>query len=457
MASFSTPYPKPSRPSSGILAAALIGSVFEWYDLFVYGSLVVVLSGVFFPSQGVVPPIFPAIGAFVAGAAVRPVGGALFGRYGDLLGRKYAFVLTILVMGLGSVFVGLLPTYDQAGIVAPLALVTLRILQGLALGGEYGGGVTYIAESSNDKNRGLWTSLPQSAATLGLILATSVSIGTRLWLGTDSFQDWGWRVPFLAASVLMIIALVIRSRLSETPFYSALKQMRRTSKAPLEESASNRENLGKLLLAMTLVSGASVVWHTVQFYTPIFMQNTLKLDFLTAGTTAVVSLAIGAPFFVLFGWLSDKVGRLKIILIGNVLGSLTFYPTYYAISALADPPNVIALISLMFIQVLFSAMCYGPLGAFLVEYFPGRIRYTSVSLAHGVGTGDIGDGTLLIAPFLAISLGNIYAGLIWSTFLPLLTTLVAALFIRETRAQSIWSEVADGQPARVNKRGPSLD
>ncbi len=434
--------PLRERPSKTILAAALIGSVVEWYDLFVYGSLVVVLSGVFFPSSGSVPPILPAIGAFVAGAAVRPLGGALFGRYGDLLGRKYAFVLTTLVMGLGSVFVGLLPTYAEAGVLAPLALVLLRILQGLALGGEYGGGVTYVAENTNDRNRGFWTSFTQSAATLGLLLASLVSLGVRIGLGPSAFQSWGWRIPFLGAALLLAVALFVRWRLSETPFYSTLREMNRTSEAPLKESTTNRENLRKLLLAAVLISGASVVWHTAQFYTSIFMQNTLKIDFLTASTVVAASLALGAPAFLLFGWLSDRWGRLKIVLAGNVLGAFSFYPTYYAIAQYSQPPNLPVLTGLLFVQILFSAMCYGPLGAFLVEYFPGRIRYTSVSIAHGVGTGDVGDGTLLIAPFLALSLGNIYGGLIWSTLAPLASTLIVILFLKETKETSIWSEIA---------------
>ena len=440
------------NPSWGVLAAALVGSIIEWYDLFVYGSLVVVLSAVFFPSNGIVPPILPAIGAFVAGAAVRPLGGALFGRYGDLVGRKYAFVLTTSVMGLGSVFVGLLPTYAEAGVIAPFALVMLRVLQGLALGGEYGGGVTYIAENSDNGNRGYWTGFTQSAATLGLLLASVASLSARIGLGAQAFQSWGWRVPFLGASLLLGLALAMRWRLRETPLFSALKEAKKTSKAPLKESAASRENLKRILLALVVVSGAAVVWHTTQFYTSIFMQNTLKIDFLTAGTITVISLALGAPFFVIFGWLSDRVGRLRVIFAGNLLGSLSFYPTYFLIKAFSRPPNVPILTMLMFVQVLFSAMCYGPLGAFLVEYFPGRIRYTSVSIAHGIGTGDVGDGTLLIAPSLAIMTGDAFAGLIWSTLVPLVATGIAVLFLRETKGTSIWSEVE----GRAGARGQSM-
>lgn len=429
-----------SNPPAGVVAAAAIGSVIEWYDLFVYGSLVVVLSDIFFPSGGSVPSILPAIGAFVAGAAVRPLGGALFGRYGDLLGRRFAFVLTTATMGLGSVFVGLLPTYAQAGVFAPLALVSLRVMQGLALGGEYGGGVTYIAENAGDERRGLWTSFTQSAATLGLLLATLVSLAVRAFLGSGAFLAWGWRVPFLGSSLLLAVALVVRFRLGETMLYERLKEADNTSKTPLKESFSGKRSLRRVLTALVLVSGAAVVWHTAQFYTLIFMQDTLKIGFLTAGTVGALSLAMGAPFFIIFGRLSDRVGRLKVILTGTVLGSLSFYPTYYAIDHLSSPPNVPALILLLFIQIFFSAMCYGPLGAFLVEYFPGRVRYTSVSVAYGVGTGDVGDGTLLIAPLIALALGNIYAGLLWSTLYPLAAVVVVMALIKETSGVSIWSE-----------------
>lgn len=429
-----------TRPTYKVLAAATIGSVIEWYDLFVYGSLVVVLSGVFFPSGGPVPPILPAIGAFVAGAAVRPLGGAVFGRYGDLFGRKYAFLMTTGLMGAGSVMVGLLPTYAQAGIVAPLALVALRLVQGLALGGEYGGGVTLIAENADDERRGYWASFAQSAGTVGLLLATVVSLLARAMLGSTAFQAWGWRLPFLGSSVLLVVAFVARIKLTETPLYQRLQQRKQTSASPLKESFSDGRNRRRLLAGLVVVSGAAVVWHTAQFYTIIFLQDTLKIGFLTAATAAAVAFALGAPFFILFGRLSDRVGRLKVILAGTVLGAISFYPTFYAFGLFARPPDLAVLSLLLFGQIFFSAMCYGPLGAFLVEYFPARVRYTSISVAYGIGTGDIGDGTLLIAPFIALALGNIYAGLAWSTLYPLAAAAVAMLYLRGMQRPSIWSE-----------------
>jgi MFS family permease len=434
-----------AKPTPAIFAAAMIGSIVEWYDLFVYGSLVVVLSSVFFPANGTVPPILPAIGAFVAGAAVRPLGGAVFGRFGDLIGRKFAFVLTTIVMGVGSILIGLLPTFQQIGVLAPIALVLLRILQGLALGGEYGGGVIYIAENTSDRNRGHWTSFAQAASTVGLLLASSVAILTRLLLGNVAFMNWGWRIPFLGASVLLVIALVIRWRLFETPLFLILKRNKKTSKSPLSETLRYNSNLRRVFLALMIVSGASVVWHTAQFYTAIFMQNTLKIDFLATGMVTVIALALGAPFYVIFGHLSDRVGRLKVMLAGTALGGICFYPTYYALNLYSHPVNIPVLTGLLFIQILFSAMCYGPMGAFLVEYFPARIRYTSMSISHGVGTGDVGDGTLLIAPVLVLVIGNIYAGLIWSTMAPILVSIFGAWLVKETNETRIWSETEGNQ------------
>jgi MFS family permease len=419
----------------------MIGSVVEWYDLFVYGSLVVILSVVFFPSTGLVPPILPSLGAFVAGAAVRPVGGALFGRYGDMIGRKYAFVMTTVIMGLGSILVGLLPTYSEVGILAPIALVLLRILQGLALGGEYGGGTIYIAENTSDNNRGFWTSFTQSAATIGLLLASVVALLVRLYLGPVAFANWGWRLPFLGASVLLVIALIIRWRLTETALFTTLKNAKKTSVSPLSDSLTKKSNFKLIVLALVIVSGSAVVWHTAQFYTSIFLQNNLKIDFLISGEITAAALALGTPFFIFFGWLSDKIGRLKIMLLGSVLGALTFYPIYYTIKLYSHPVNIPLLTGLLFLQILFSAMCYGPLGAFLVEFFPAKIRYTSMSISHGIGTGDVGDGTLVIAPLSVILLNNIYAGLIWSTIVPLIASFVAIIYIKETKETSIWSEI----------------
>jgi MFS family permease len=419
-----------------VAAASVIGSVIEWYDLFVYGSLVVVLSSAFFPSQNPSVSVLYALGAFVAGAAVRPLGGAVFGRIGDKLGRKRAFLMTVIVMGVGAFLTGLLPTYSAIGILAPLLLVGLRITEGLALGGEFGGATVYLAEHAPVSSRGVWTSLVQVSATVGLLISTAVVLVARLSLSQAAFADWGWRVPFLFSAVLVLVAIWLRLKLTETPLFAELVAQGKTSKEPIRETFADRGNVKALLVAMLVVSGSSVIWHTAQFYSSVFMQTTLKLSFTDASAITLAALAMGAPFFVFFGWLSDRVGRKKVILAGNLLG-LAFVPVYLGLDAFSAPLDLPALAALGFAQVFVSAMVYGPLGAYLVELFPTRIRYTSLAIAYGIGTGDIGDGTLLIAPWLALVTGNIYAGLLWIVAVPMTTLIGGLKLMRETRGTSL--------------------
>jgi MFS family permease len=423
-----------------VAAASVFGSVIEWYDLFVYGSLVVVLSGAFFPSQNPSVSVLYALGAFVAGAAVRPLGGAVFGRIGDKLGRRRAFLMTVIVMGVCAFLTGLLPTYGAIGILAPLLLVGLRITEGLALGGEFGGATVYLAEHAPASSRGAWTSLVQVSATVGLLLSTVVVLIARLSLSQTAFADWGWRVPFLFSAVLVIVAVWLRLRLTETPLFTELVAEGKTTKEPIRETFSDRKNVKALLIAMLVVSGSSVIWHTAQFYSSVFMQTTLKVSFTDASTVTVAALALGAPFFVFFGWLSDRVGRKKVILIGNMLG-LAFIPLYLGLDAFSAPLNLPGLVTLGFAQVFVSAMVYGPLGAYLVESFPTRIRYTSLAIAYGIGTGDIGDGTLLIAPWLALVTVNMYAGLLWIVAVPMTTAIGGLKLMRETRGTSLSMQV----------------
>ncbi len=437
----------PQRPPLRVLVAALAGSVVEWYDLFVYGVLVFVLSELFFPSVLGIPKLVLGLLAFVAGAAVRPLGGAVFGRVGDLVGRRHAFVLSTIAMGLGSVAIGLLPTYAAVGLWAPVGLVAFRVLQGLALGGEYGGGLLYVAETTDDRRRGLWTSVLQLASTLGLLLATAVVLATLAGLGPAALEAWGWRLPFLGASVLLGIALAARWRLAETDLYRRLQEQRRTSRAPLREVLRLRPNLRKLVFALALVGAASVVWHTAQFYTQIFVQAELRplADHgLSATLTAMgIALALAAPFYPVFGALSDRVGRLRLVLAGAVLGAVTAYPSFVLLARFAAPPTPFlpGLITVIWAQLVLGALCYAPLGAYLVELFPGRLRYTAVSLAHGVGTGDLGDSTVVIAPTLAVALANLYGGLLWVVGAPLVLTAVVLLFVTEEKGVSIWKEV----------------
>lgn len=420
--------------------AATSGTIIEWYDLFVYGSLVVVLANVFFPTGDQFVSLLYSLAAFVAGAAVRPLGGMFFGRLGDTVGRKYTFLLTITVMGTCTVLIGLLPTYSKIGLLAPLALVSLRLIQGLALGGEYAGAAIHVAENVPDDKRGYWTSYIQVTATLGLLLSTSVVLLARFNLDQTSFDEWGWRIPFLLSSVLLGIAITIRWRLKETKLFSRIVDLNKTTTHPLRDSIGNRRNLKHILAALIIVSGASVVWHTAQWYSLIFMQSILGMDLFSSSIVMVVAISAGVPFFIFFGWLSDKVGRLKVIVLGCILASTSFYPVYLGMKFFSDPPNLPILTGLVFLQILFSSMCYGPLAAFLIERFPARIRYTSVSVSYGIGTGDVGDATLFVVPAIIFATGSIYAGLGWSIIIPLATFIIAIFCIKETKT-SIWSEV----------------
>jgi MFS family permease len=406
---------------------------------------VVVLSGVFFPAQNPSDSILLALGAFVAGAAVRPLGGAVFGRIGDRLGRRRAFLLTVVVMGAGAFLTGALPTYAAIGVLAPSLLVALRVIEGLALGGEIGGATVYLAEHAPKASRGMWTSLVQASGTVGLLIASSVVLASRLSLSQSAFADWGWRVPFLFSAVLVFAAVWLRLKLTETPLFAELQARGKTSRAPIRETFADRGNLRALLVALLVISGSSVIWHTAQFYSSVYMQTTLKVGFTDASVVTVTALALGSPFFVFFGWLSDRVGRKKVILLGNLLG-LGFLPAFFALHALSSPPNVAGLTFLAFVQVFVSAMVYGPLGAYLVESFPTRIRYTSLAVSYGVGTGDIGDGTLVVAPWLALVTGNIYGGFIWITAVPLAALVGGMRLMRETVGAELSNEPGEHPP-----------
>lgn len=423
-----------------VALASAMGSVIEWYDLFVYGSLVVVLSGAFFPAKDPSVSVLYALAAFVAGAAVRPLGGAVFGGIGDRLGRRTAFIFTVVVMGICAFLTGLLPTYAVIGIVAPILLVTLRVVEGLALGGEFGGATVYLAEHAPPSSRGGWTSIIQATSTLGLMLSSGVVLVTRVSLGQSAFADWGWRIPFLFSALLVLIAVWLRLRLAETPVFAELLASGKASKSPVRETFADRANFRTLLVALVVVSGSAVIWHTAAFYSSVFMQTTLKVSFGDASLVTFIALAAGAPFFVVFGRLSDRVGRKKIILAGNLLG-LLFVPIYFGMGAASSPPNLFILGALAFLQVFVSAMVYGPLGAYLVESFPTRVRYTSFSIAYGIGTGDVGDGTLLIAPWLALATGNSYAGLAWIAAVPLVAAAAGFWLMKETRVGAKLTEV----------------
>ncbi|NUR13354.1 MAG: MFS transporter, partial [Bradyrhizobium sp.] len=321
-----------------VIAASSLGTIFEWYDFYLYGLLATTLSAKFFSGVNETTAFILALAAFAAGFAVRPFGALVFGRIGDLVGRKNTFLVTMGIMGLSTCAVGLLPTYASVGVAAPVLLVALRLLQGLALGGQYGGAATYVAEHAPDGKRGFYTSWIQTTATLGLFAAVLVVIGTRSSIGEDAFAAWGWRVPFFASILLLVVSLWIRLQLNESPVYQQMKAEGATSKAPLRESFGQSGNLKLVLIALFgAVAGQAVVWYTGQFYALFFLEKTMKVDGETANIMIAVALAIGTPFFVIFGALSDKIGRKPIILAGCLLAALTYFPLFNGLSRAVNP------------------------------------------------------------------------------------------------------------------------
>src|SRR5215813_8698152 len=372
----------------GVIVASSAGTVIEWYDFYIFGSLAAVLSGVFYPGTNATISLLKWLATFAVGFAVRPFGALVFGRIGDLVGRKYAFMMTLLIMGASTAAIGLLPGYSTLGMGAPILLVTLRLLQGLALGGEYGGAAVYVAEHAPDGKRGFYTSFIQTTATLGLFVSLLVILATKAAMTDADFKSWGWRIPFLLSAVLVIVSYYIRARMSESPLFAKLKAEGKTSTAPLTDSYGSAERW-KVFFTVLLgaTAGQAVVWYTGQFYALIFLQNILKVPLDTSYKIVALGLLLGTPFFVVFGWLSDKIGRKKIIMAGCLLAALTYVPIYHAMAAAADPINVPVLTALIFVQVLYVTMVYGPIAAFLVESFPAKIRYTSLSLPYHFGNG----------------------------------------------------------------------
>src|SRR5258705_9558001 len=321
-----------------VIFASSLGTVFEWYDFYLYGSLAGIIAKQFFSGLDPTSGFIFSLLAFAAGFIVRPFGALVFGRLGDMIGRKYTFLVTILILGLSTFIVGVLPSYTSIGVAAPVILIGLRLLQGLALGGEYGGAATYVAEHSPQDKRGSSTSWIQTTATLGLFLSLLVILGTRTWIGEEAFADWGWRIPFLVSVVLLAISVWIRLSMNESPAFKKMKEEGKTSKAPLSESFGRWKNLKIVILALVgLTMGQAVVWYTGQFYALFFLTGPLKVDGATANILIAFSLLIGTPFFVVFGKLSDKIGRKPIIMAGCLLGALTYFPLFHALTEAANP------------------------------------------------------------------------------------------------------------------------
>ena len=515
-----------------VIFASSLGTVFEWYDFYLYATLAPFFAALFFPKGNDTAALLSAFATYAAGFLVRPFGALVFGRIGDIVGRKYTFLITIVCMGAATFAVGLLPTYEAIGWVAPILLVTLRLVQGLALGGEYGGAATYVAEHAAEHRRGYDTSWIQTTATLGFFLALIVILVCRTGMDAKDFASWGWRVPFLVSLILLVFSVYIRLKLQESPVFLKIKGEGKTSKAPLTESFANWEN-GKIVLLALLgaTAGQGVVWYTGQFYALFFLTITLKLDFQSAYTLIAISLLIGTPFFIVFGWLSDKIGRLKIIMAGCLIAAVTYFPLFGALTHFVNPAleaattktpitmaakdcnfhifvtaftkfsacdqakdfltkqgisfkstdlpaestdNVITKIGdvelkgfdaktygdtlkaanfplsadkaqvnwvmtelILVIMVIYVTMVYGPIAAFLVELFPARIRYTSMSLPYHIGNGWFGGMLPLLATAMVAASGDIYYGLWYPIVVAVMSLVLGTLFLKETKDRKV--------------------
>jgi MFS family permease len=437
-------------PIGKIIFASGLGTMIEWYDFYIFGSLSVVMSGLMFPAGDPAWNLIKYWALFAAGFIVRPFGAIVFGRIGDLMGRKYAFLVTLTIMGLSTFVIGLLPTYATIGVLAPIILLLLRLLQGLALGGEYGGAAVYVAEHVPDKKRGYYTSFIQITATLGLFVSLAVILVVKKMMTDADFKAWGWRIPFLLSILLVGMSLYIRMRLKESPLFTSIKASGKSSLQPLKDSFGNWANFKIVLLVLLgATAGQGIVWYTGQFYALSFLQSTLKVDLVKSSIIVAVAIALGMPFFVVFGALSDRIGRLKIMMAGNLIAALSYIPIYHAMkNNVGDPknPNMGMMILLVFIQVIFVTMVYGPIAAFLIESFPAKIRYTSFSLPYHIGNGWFGGTLPLIAGLMVERTHNIFSPLYYVISVALMTFLVGTIFLSERNRVQIWDEAAEARP-----------
>jgi MFS family permease len=463
-----------------VILASAVGTMIEWYDFYIFGSLAAFLSPKFYPPGNDTFAYIAYLATFAVGFLVRPFGALFFGRIGDLVGRKYAFLVTLSIMGGATAVIGLLPTYKTAGWFAPITLLLIRVLQGLALGGEYGGATVYVAEHVPDGKRGFYTSFIQITATLGLFVSLIVILLTQNYLSKEDFAEWGWRIPFLISIVLVTISLYIRLKMKESPIFSQIKSAGMTSAQPLKDAFAKWENLKRVLISLFgATAGQGVIWYTGQFYALFYLQTVLKVNAKTSNIIVAVALLLAMPFFTIFGSISDKIGRKWIMMAACLLAILTYIPIYKSLQVAAgnnitglqstrnkvtgaialtplttDPatgnqvpakealsPNVPKLVLLVFIQVLYVCMIYGPIAAYLVEAFPAKIRYTSLSLPYHIGNGVFGGLLPLIGLSVCAATGNIYAGLYYPMIVAAVTLILGSILLKETHGTKIWDEV----------------
>jgi MFS family permease len=463
-----------------VLLASAVGTMIEWYDFYIFGSLAAFLSPKFYPPGNDTFSYIAYLATFAVGFLVRPFGALFFGRIGDLVGRKYAFLVTLSIMGGATAIIGILPTYKTAGWFAPITLLAIRVLQGLALGGEYGGATVYVAEHVPDGKRGFYTSFIQITATLGLFVSLIVILVTQNYMSKEAFAEWGWRIPFLVSIILVSISLYIRLKMKESPIFSQIKSAGMASTQPLKDAFGKWENLKRVLISLLgATAGQGVVWYTGQFYALFYLQTVLKVNPKISNIIVAIALLLGMPFFTVFGAISDRVGRKWLMMAACLLAVVTYIPIYKSMQTAAgnnvvglksarnkvtgaialtaqttDPatgalvpakeassPDVTKLVLLVFVQVLYVCMIYGPIAAYLVEAFPAKIRYTSLSLPYHIGNGVFGGLLPLIGLSLCATTGNIYAGLYYPMIVAGLTLVVGSVLLKETHGTRIWDEV----------------
>jgi MFS family permease len=425
-----------------VIVAASVGNVIEWYDFYIFGSLAAVLSVKFFEQSHPVAALLSTIALFTAGFLIRPLGAFLFGWMGDRVGRKYTFLVTLSGMGLGTGAIGLIPTYASIGLTAAFLLFGLRMIQGLCLGGEYGGAITYVAEHVPDDSRGYYTGWLQTSPTLGIVVSLAVIIATRTYFGNQVFDEWAWRVPFLVSFLLVAIAIYIRLQLQETPIFQQIKAMGQMTRNPWKEAFLS-SNIKYILIAIVVLIGQGVVWYSGQFWALYFLQQVSKVDALSSAYIVGAALLLATPSLIFFGWLSDHIGRKPVILGGMLLAAITYYPLYLWLGTVTQPGNINYPIAvfIIFILVCYVGMVYGPVGAFLAEFFPGRIRYTSVSVPYHIGNGWGGGLVPFVTTAAFAATGSIGYALIYPIAVPAVCFVIALFVMPETRKISIWEPI----------------